>query len=64
MFAVGHTTIADHLHRLGKVNLVGKWVPRQLSNANKATRVTMAGILLRQSKNRGFWDTIVTADEK
>jgi histone-lysine N-methyltransferase SETMAR len=38
--------------------------PHLLSNANKATRVAMAGILLRLAKNTGFYDEILTCDEK
>lgn len=54
LFDCDHTTILRHLHAIGKTNRCGKWVPHQLSDANKAARATMAGIL----------DSIVTADEK
>ncbi|KHJ90476.1 hypothetical protein OESDEN_09682 [Oesophagostomum dentatum] len=40
-----------------------KRVLHQLSDANKAT-VAIAGILLRRSKNSGFFDSIVTSDRK
>lgn len=63
-FSCSHTTIEQHLHAIGKVNRCGKWVPHNLSNANKATRVTIAGILLRRTKNSGFFDSILTSDEK
>lgn len=39
-------------------------MPHQLSDDNKATQVTMAGILLRNAKNSGFFNSIVTSDEK
>lgn len=64
MFDTGHTTIEEHLHRLGKANRVGKWVPHQLTDAHKATRSMMSSILLRQSKAGGFWESILTSDEK
>lgn len=63
-FGCTHGTIENHLHAIGKVNRSGKWVPHELSNNNKTTRVTYAGILLRKVKNSGFLDSIVTSDEK
>ena len=63
-FGCHHSTIADHLHAIGKVNKCGKWVPHELSDLNKTTRINMAGILLRQAKNSGFFESIVTSDEK
>lgn len=63
-FGCSHMTIERHLGKIGKTNRCGKWMPHQLSNANKATRVTMAGILTRRAKTGGFFDSIVTSDEK
>lgn len=63
-FGCHHSTIADHLNTIGKINRCGKWVPHQLSESNKATRVTMAGILLRSSNSKGFFNSIITSDEK
>ena len=64
IFGCDQKTIVNHLHAIGKTNRHGKWVPHQLSDANKAARVTNAGILLRHTKNSGFLDSIVTSDEK
>ncbi|KAK6750447.1 hypothetical protein RB195_002430 [Necator americanus] len=63
-FGCSNSTIHEHLLAIGKTNRCGKWVPHQLSDANKAARVAMAGILLRRSKNSGFFDSVVTSDEK
>ncbi|PIC33383.1 hypothetical protein B9Z55_013382 [Caenorhabditis nigoni] len=63
-FQCSHTTIETHLHSIGKRIRYGKWVPHQLTDANKATRVATAGILLSRSKKSGFFDSIVTGDEK
>lgn len=54
-FGCAHSTIETHLQAIGKTNRCGKWMPHLLSDANKATRVTMTGILLRLSKNSGFF---------
>lgn len=63
-FHCSNSTIAEHLHSIGKVNRCGKWVPHVLSDANKAARVTISGILISRSKTTGFLDSIVTSDEK
>ena len=51
-------------HTIGKTNRCGTSVPHQFSDANKATRVNMAGILFRNAKNSGFFDSNVASDEK
>src|SRR6185295_6707409 len=63
-FGCTHTIIENHLHAIGKTNRCGKWVPHKLSDANKAALVAMAEILLRSAKNSGFFNSIVTSDEK
>ena len=59
-----HTAIEKRLHALGKSNRSGKWIPHELSEENKATRVITAGILLKLAKKGSFLDSIVTSDEK
>ena len=63
-FNCTHVTIGNHLHAIGKSNRCGRWVPHNLINDNKATRITDAGILLRRAKTSAFLDSIVTSDEK
>lgn len=63
-FGCTHVTIENHLHGMGKTNRYGKWVPHKLSDANKATRIAIAGILTHRAKNSGFFDSIVTSNEK
>jgi len=63
-FGCHYSTITLHLHAIGKNNRCGKWVLHQLSDTNKAARVTIAGILLRRAKNTGFFESILTSDEK
>lgn len=64
MFGTSHTTIEKYLHDMGKSNRAGKWIPHSLSDVNKATRIILSGILLNKSKYSGFWDSILTSDEK
>ena len=63
-FGCSYTTIETHLQAIGKKNRCGKWVPHLLTDAMKASRVSVASSLLAQTKNSGFLDSIVTADEK
>ncbi|VDP07557.1 unnamed protein product [Heligmosomoides polygyrus] len=42
----------------------GSWVAHQLGDTNKAARIATAGILTRKTQNGGFYDSIVTSDEK
>lgn len=64
IFGCSNSTIDVHLKAIGKENRCGKWIPHQLSEANKATRVTMCGILINSAKNSGFFETLLTSDEK
>ncbi|VDO84746.1 unnamed protein product [Heligmosomoides polygyrus] len=62
-FGCHRSTIADRLYAVGKSSRCGKWVPRQFRDTNKAARVAIAGILIRTTKNIGFYDSVVTTDE-
>ncbi|PIC12577.1 hypothetical protein B9Z55_028345 [Caenorhabditis nigoni] len=63
-FGSSHSTIERHLQSIGKRIKYGKWVPHELRDANKATRVATAGILFSRAKNPEFFKSIVTGDEK
>ena len=54
-----------HLHAIGKVSKLGRWVPHRLSDKNKADRVTVATKLLDlYEKGELKLDDILTSDEK
>lgn len=59
-----HTTVARHLHSLGKVSKLGKWLPHQLTDANKMCRVTICNSLLTKRRTFHWLNSIVTGDEK
>lgn len=61
---VSHTTIATHLHELGKVNRQGLWIPHCLSESNKMNRLLTCSSLLKRFNNEIFLKRIVTGDEK
>lgn len=59
-----HSTIVRHLHKLGKVNKLGKWVPHELNQAQKDARVSICTSLLLKNDTEPFLKQIVTGDEK
>lgn len=63
-FHCSHTTIEKILHKCGKCVRHGKWVPHELSPANKRQRVEVSTSLLARQQARPFLDQIVTCDEK
>lgn len=64
-----HSTVADHLKSMGKVQKLGNWVPHLLSENNKNQRSKIAAELLARHKSTNghkhrFLYRIVTGDEK
>lgn len=57
-------TIINHLHHLGKLYRLGTWSPHELTNSQKICRKYCAENCLRLAKNSGFFESIVTCDEK
>lgn len=60
----GKETVRRHLHQLGYINKLNKWVPHLMSEANKANRVFACQRLLEKEKNDPFLGRVVTCDEK
>ena len=56
------STVQEHLKKIGKVYREGRWVPHELSPANKAMRATICKFL--RNEKTLFLDRIVTGDEK
>ena len=57
-------SVANGLKKLGKKYKKGKWVPHQLSQDNKDSRVNIASSLLARHSVEPFLHRIVTGDEK
>ena len=56
--------ILKHLHAIGKVRKMDKWVPHELSEKNKFDRLSACSAHVIRHKNNSFLDRIVTCDEK
>lgn len=59
-----HTTVHRHLQQLGKVPKLGKWVPHELSESNRKSRVDICSSLHSRELISPFLDRLVTGDEK
>lgn len=58
------TTVANHLHAMGMVRKLDRWVPHQLSERNKIQRATICASLLSRFNEDPFFGRLVTSDEK
>lgn len=59
-----HQTIANHLHRLGKVSKLGAWVPHELADHQVQARVNVCMQLLTFKRTFNWLNDLVTGDEK
>ena len=58
-----HPTILQHLHDLSYRKVLSIWVPHQLSDSNKAARVSICESLLLRPHRKEFLKEVVTGDE-
>ncbi|KAJ0172710.1 hypothetical protein K1T71_011849 [Dendrolimus kikuchii] len=61
---VSDKTVLIHLKQIGKVKKLERWVPHELSAANRQTRVDCCVTLLNRHNNEGILNQIITCDEK
>lgn len=61
---VDRATISRHLHAMGKIRKLGRWVPHQLSEQQLEARITICKKHLAEHKKHSFLHRIVTGDEK
>lgn len=61
---VDQATISRHLHAMGKIRKLGRWVPHQLSENQLEARITMCKKHLAEYRKHNFLHRIVTGDEK
>lgn len=66
---VDQATISRHLHKIGKVQKLGSWVPHVLNEHDKHQRVVISSSLLSRHRSalqqhQSFLSRIITGDEK
>lgn len=61
---VTQPAISIRLHKLGRIQKAGRWVPHVLTPENKVRRCDTAMSLLSRFKRKDFLHKIVTGDEK
>lgn len=59
-----HSTIADHLAKIGKVSKLGSWVPHELTQKDRDQRSDACTLLLSRRRHFNWLDSILTGDEK
>lgn len=57
-------TVCRRLKEAGYVSKLQKWVPHELGDFNKMTRMQVCNQLIEMSKSKDFFERIVTCDEK
>ncbi|XP_053211559.1 histone-lysine N-methyltransferase SETMAR-like [Panonychus citri] len=57
-------TISNGLKKINFTNKRGTWIPHDLSDANKALRLSIVRTLVQRFKTDPFLDRVVTCDEK
>ena len=64
MYNVSKQTILTRLAQIGKVKKLDKWIPHELTDAQKEPRLDACLSLLSRNKAEPFLNQIVTCDEK
>ncbi|XP_066906752.1 histone-lysine N-methyltransferase SETMAR-like [Halyomorpha halys] len=62
VLGVSHTSVQNHLRKLGNVSRLDVWVPQSLTEANMATHISICDSL--QEHQDPFLKRLVTGDEK
>uniref|UniRef100_A0A0K0FST4 Histone-lysine N-methyltransferase SETMAR (inferred by orthology to a human protein) n=1 Tax=Strongyloides venezuelensis TaxID=75913 RepID=A0A0K0FST4_STRVS len=57
-------TVCRHLKQIGKTKKLDQWVPHELTEKQKNSRIEICFSLLLRNKNDPFLDRIVTCEEK
>ncbi|GFT50227.1 histone-lysine N-methyltransferase SETMAR, partial [Nephila pilipes] len=64
MYNVSKQTILTHLAQIGKVKKLDKWIPHELTDAQKERRLDAYLSLLSRNKDEQILDQIITCNEK
>lgn len=61
---IHHSTVHDHLKKLGYVNRLDIWVPHELKEIHLTARINICDNLIKREKNDPFSKRLITGDEK
>lgn len=61
---ISNSTVFEHLKTIGFTSKLSKWVPHQLTDAQRKRRCDAAVTLLSISRHNNWFPSIVTGDEK
>lgn len=61
---IHHSTVHDHLKKLGFVTKLNIWVPHELKEVHLTARINICDMLIKREENDPFLKRMVTGDEK
>ena len=61
---ISHTSVLNHIHKIGHVSRLNAWVPHALNEAQLARRTEICDSLIRRKRNHPFLKSPVTGDKK
>lgn len=61
---VTQAAVSKRLHKMGKIQKEGKWVPYELTERQKERRKTTCEMLIERQEKKLFMHRIITGDEK
>ena len=59
---ISHTSVLNHIHKIGYVSRLNVWVPHALTKAQLARRTDICDSLIRREKNHPFLKSLVAGD--
>ncbi|CAK9827264.1 Histone-lysine N-methyltransferase SETMAR [Anthophora retusa] len=64
MLDIHHSSVHDHLKKLGYVSRLDVWVPHELKEVHLTARISICDTLIKRQKNDPFLKRVITGDEK
>jgi len=61
---IQHSTVHDHLKKLGYASKLDIWVPHELKEVHLTARINICDMLIKRQENDPFLKRLITGDEK
>jgi len=61
---IQHSTVHDHLKKLGYASKLDMWVPHELKEVHFTARINICDMLIKRQENDPFLKRLITSDEK
>lgn len=64
ILGIHHSTVHDHLIKMGYVSKLEIWVPHSLEKVHLMARINICDMLIKREENHPFLKRLITGDEK